>query len=149
VEPESAAEVFQLEITRFGDGPATEEYEIETVEELDARLGDLAAEPQLALGLCYVFEEADEGSFWLFLNGDRAYIHLVDGPCYTAWDPSVEGPAETVITFQDDAGFPHHIPLRKTTAREQGLRALRLWMQGGEKLADLTWELDRAEEDQG
>jgi hypothetical protein len=79
------------------------------------------------------------GSFWLFLNGDRAWIHLIEGPYFTARDPAASGLPHAIVEFRDDTGSPHPIAVRDTVSRDQGLRALRLWMPHAERLAELTW----------
>jgi hypothetical protein len=143
---------FSVQIARLrGSRPTefeTEEYDVDSPEEFDERLADFRAEPELVVGVTYVYDEGGEGSFWLFLNGDRGYIHLIDGPCYTARNPAFEGLTQGALTFRDDVGFPHEIELRNTVTRDQGLAALRHWMQGGEQLSELTWELEKTDADE-
>jgi len=151
VSEESAVEYFQVQVALPGDGPPvefeTDEYEVDTPEEVDERLAGVRAEPELVVGVTYICDDADEGSFWLFLNGDRGYIHLIDGPCYTARNPAFEGLTQGALNFRDDVGFGHEIELRNTVTRDQGFAALRHWMQGGEQLAELTWEQEKRDED--
>ena len=84
-------------------------------------------------------EGGDMGSFWLFLNGDRGWIHLIEGPCFTARDPLTTETSDAAIEFQDEAGFTHHIPLHDTVSREQGFAAIRHWMPHGDRLSGLQW----------
>jgi hypothetical protein len=129
---------FELTIARFTPKPVVEECRIKTVCELDDRLAEIITEPMLAIGLGCVAEDADWGHFLLLLNGERSWVHLMEGPCLTARDPSVSG-ARTLMSFQDDAGVSHEIPFEDTISREQGLRALRYWLPRGEKLPELVW----------
>jgi hypothetical protein len=129
---------FDLMIARFTPTPRTEESRIKTVRELDERLAGIMADPILAIGLGCVAEDADWGHFLLLLNGERARVHLMEGPCLTARDPNVSG-SRTLVGFQDDAGVSHLIPFDDTISREQGLRALRHWLPCGEKLPELVW----------
>src|SRR5262245_27018713 len=83
---------FELLISRFTPQATSEESRINTVQELDERLAPVRPEPRLAILLCCVAEEADWGSFTLLLNGERALVHLLEGPCFTARDPNLHAP---------------------------------------------------------
>ena len=129
---------FDLIIAHFTPKPRADECRIKTVRELDERLAEIITEPMLAIGLGCVAEDANWGHFLLLLNGERSWVHLMEGPCLTARDPSVSG-SRTLVSFQDDAGVSHEIPFEDTISREQGLRALRYWLPRGEKLPELVW----------
>ena len=109
------------------------------MQELDDRLADLLSEPILAIGLNCVADGADWGHFLLLLSGERALVHLMEGPCVSARDPSLGAPAASSVKFQDDAGFWHEVPFTGTISQQQGLRALRHWLPRGEKLPELEW----------
>jgi hypothetical protein len=132
-------EYFELMIARFMAEPTTEECRVESLEELDVRLAPVLSEPILTIGLNRVIDDADWGHFLLLLNGDRAWIHLVDGPCLTGRDPNLRASAAQPVMFQDDAGVWHEVPYDGTLSREQGLAALRHWAPRGEKSAELAW----------
>jgi hypothetical protein len=132
------SDYFDLTIARFTPKPRADECRIKTVRELNERLAEIITEPMLAIGLGCVAEGADWGHFLLLLNGERAWVHLMEGPCLTAHDPSVSG-SRTLVSFQDDAGVSHEIPFEDTISREQGLRALRHWLPRGKKLPELVW----------
>jgi hypothetical protein len=128
---------FKLMIARFAP-KSKSECRIKSVDELDARLTGVLSESMLAIGLACVAEGADWGAFLLLLNGERAWVHLMEGPCLTARDPEARGSGASV-RFCDDAGVWHEIPLEDTISREQGLRALRHWLPRGDKLPELAW----------
>jgi hypothetical protein len=140
-EPEELADnnYFELMVTRFLPRPKTEEFHIKTVQELDECLASVLPEHVLTVSLNCVSEEADWGSFVLLLCGERALVHLIEGPCLSARDPSLGAGSGRMVKFQDDAGFAHEVPFEHTLAREQGLKALRLWLPRGERLTELPW----------
>ena len=129
---------FELMIARFTPKPRVGEFRITTMGELDERLAEIMTEPMLAIGLGCVAKDANWGHFLLLLNGERAWVHLMEGPCLTARDPSVSG-SHSLVAFQDDVWVSHEIPFEDTISREQGLRALRHWLPRGEKLPELVW----------
>ena len=133
------ADFFELLVTRFTPEPSTEECRIETVQELDERLAPILSEQMLAINLNCVSDDADWGSFLLLLCGERALIHLMEGPCISARDPSLVAPDASPVRFRDDAGFWHEAPFEHTISREQGLRALRHWLSQGETASELSW----------
>jgi hypothetical protein len=129
-----------FELTIAGRSPeAPEVVRVESPEGLEAHLARYEVEPLWAVGLGYVEDEADRGSFWLLVRGDRAFIHLMEGPCLSARDPAAIGGEDGTVAFRDDGGNWHEVPPKATVSREQGLRALRHWMTSGEKLPDLDW----------
>jgi hypothetical protein len=129
---------FELMIARFTPNPQVSEWRINTVRELDECLAGLLTEPLLAVGLGCVAEGADWGSFLLLLHRERGWVHLMEGACLTARDPSLTGP-NGVVRFQDDAGVWHEVAFEETISREQGLQALRHWLPRGDKLPELRW----------
>jgi hypothetical protein len=129
---------FELMVARFTPAPRADECRISTARELDEQLAGVLAEPMLAVGLNCVAEGADWGSLLLLLNGERAWVHLMEGPCLTARDPTVSR-SGAPVSFRDDAGVWHEVPFEDTIPREQGLRALRHWLPRGEKLPELVW----------
>ncbi len=130
---------FELVLTRFAPRPVTQTFQIKTVAELDTNLLEVGGEDLLCIGLGCIAEGADWGSFWLLLNGTRAYIHLLEGPCLTARDPSEVVRDGEVIQFPDDGGNWHEVAAANTVSRELGLRAVRHWLPRGEKLPELSW----------
>lgn len=134
----AAPDYFELMIARFTPKPRADELRITTLGELDQCLAHCMTEPMLAIGLSCVAEDADWGHFLLLMNGERAWVHLMEGPCRTARDPGVNG-SRSLVTFEDDGGVSHKIPFEDTISREQGLRALRHWLPRGEKLPELVW----------
>jgi hypothetical protein len=141
VGPEDAddSDYFELMIARFKPKLQTEECRIKTGEELDDRLARVLAEPQLAIGLGFVEDGAGWGYFLLLLNGERAWIHLMEGPCVTGRDSKVALADTRPVRFRDDVGVWHEVPFKDTITREQGVQALRHWLPRGEKLPELTW----------
>lgn len=131
---------FELTLTHFTPHPVTESCKIETVAELDEYLLRIAGEKLLSIGVGCIADEADWGSCWLFINGDRAHIHLLEGPCVTGRDPSIAEQGGERVRFRDDGGNWHDFEFVDTVSREQGLRALRHWLPRGEKLPELRWD---------
>lgn len=117
-----------------------EDYRLNSTDELNMVLDPFADESHLAIGL-HEFDEDDchWGSFWVFLNHLRAWIHLSEGPCLTARDRALSD-SSLEEEFLIDNGDTKKVPYRDTVSRTQGLRALRVWMSEGKKLAELTWE---------
>jgi hypothetical protein len=131
---------FEVRITRFVPGPVTQDWQVKTVKELDRLLSGVESEPQFFLGVGAVDPDGcDMGAFSLFVNGDRAWVHLVEGPCWTARDPSFRGKTRAAVEVLDDGGHGHLIPVRETISRCQGLEAVRHWMPRGEMLPELRW----------
>ena len=130
---------FELVVTGFDPTPVTRTVRIKTVAELDASLRDREGEELLFVGLSCIAEGAEWGAFGLFLSGGRAYIHLVEGPCLTARDPSEVVPDGGGVRFRDDGGNWHEFPMAETVSRELGLRAVRHWLPRGDKLPELSW----------
>jgi hypothetical protein len=135
---------WQLSLYRFDFAqvpvPEFEDYRLSSTDELDRVLDRFADESHLAIGL----DELDEddchwGSFWVFLTHLRAWIHLMEGPCLTARDPTLSD-SSIEEEFLIDNGDSKQVPYRDTLSREQGLGALRVWMSEGKKLDELTWE---------
>jgi hypothetical protein len=132
---------FELEITSLQPARPTSECRIKTVQDLDRALAGVESAVQLALGVTACDADGgDMGSFWLFLNGDRAWIHLIEGLCFTARDPQATGRSQAIVEFKDDAGHIHRISTSDTVSREQGIEALRRWLPHGEKLPELEWD---------
>lgn len=129
---------FDLMIVRFTPRPRAHECHVKTLRELDECLAGIMTEPMLAIGLGCVAEDAGWGHFLLLLNGERGWVHLMEGACLTARDPRVSG-SRTLVSFQDDVGVSHEIPFEDTISREQGHQALRHWLPRGEKLPELVW----------
>jgi hypothetical protein len=139
-EPDIAEpDYFELALTQFAPRPATRTFRIKTVAELDEHLRSVAEQEFLSVGLCCIAEEADWGSFWLLVSGERACIHLLEGPCLTGRAPSPGGRGAERVRFLDDGGNWHEFALADTVSREMGLRALRHWLPRAEKLPELEW----------
>jgi hypothetical protein len=131
---------FELELTSLEPLCPTRERRIKTIKGLDRELAQVQSAAQLVVGLtAFDADECDMGSFWLFLNGARAWIHLTEGACFTARAPGAAGRSRATVEFQDDGGTRHRIPLRDTVSRDQGLEALRRWLPHGEKWPGLRW----------
>jgi hypothetical protein len=131
---------FELELTSLEPTRVTRERRIKTVKGLDRALASFRSAAQLVVGLTAVDPDGcDMGSFWLFLNGDRAWIHLTEGACFTARDPAAPRRTRAVMGFHDDGGNTHRVRLHDTVSRDQGLRALRHWLPQGERLPELSW----------
>jgi hypothetical protein len=130
---------FELALTRFTPRPATQTARITTVAELDQHLRAAEGQELLCVGLCCIAEEADWGAFCLLVSGERAYIHLQDGPCLTGREPPPVRKAAGRVRFLDDGENWHEFELANTVPREVGLRALRHWLPRGERLAELEW----------
>lgn len=133
------ADFFELMVTRFTPESSTEECQIETLQELDERLATVLSDQMLAINLNCVSDDADWGSFLLLLCGERALVHLMEGPCISARDPSLSAPGAAPVRFRDDAGFWHEAPFEHTISREQGLRSLRRWLSQRSKAPELLW----------
>lgn len=133
-------ECFKLNITRLRPGPMSEEKRIRSMQELDNELAFVKDWSVLAIGMTALAEgDTDWGSFWLFLKGERAWVHLIEGMCRTARDPLLVTLAEELIEFVIDTGESIKVRLRDTLSRDQGLKALRHWVAESEELAELRW----------
>ncbi|HWG47442.1 MAG TPA: hypothetical protein VN688_32055 [Gemmataceae bacterium] len=85
-----------------------------------------------------VYDEGAEGAFYLFLSDDRAWVHLAAGSCRTARGRAVPELGSSVI-FRLDNGEERMIPVERTVAREQGLKALRYWFSTEQAWPELNW----------
>ena len=129
-------EGFALEVTLFTPAPTTDTLPIATVAELDAALGRFDGERELVLGL--VCDGGAGGAFFLFVSGDRGWVHLTAGPCRTASGWAGPEPAGAVV-FRLDTGDRRVVPADRTVSREQGLRALRHWFLTEQLWPELEW----------
>ena len=131
---------FEAAVTRFEPVKETKEFEIKSVKDLDRLWTSFASEKQLVVCVTAIDADGcDMGTFGLFLNRDRAWIHLTEGACHTARDSDFSPQDRTEVVFRDDAGREHRIPSHKTTSRDLGIKALRHWLPNGERLPELSW----------
>ena len=107
---------FTLVLTRFTPRPKAEESRINSVTEFDEKLAPVQAEPLLFVGLSCMAEGAEGGAFSLFLSGDRAWIHLMEGRCLTGKDPESVRHGPDTVRFQDDGGNWHDLALSDTVS---------------------------------
>jgi len=140
--------LFEVEITSFHPDPETVAHEVGALAELDEHLAGFAAEPLLAVLATRFYQDEDDeepcdwGTFSLFLSEKRAWVHLMEGPCFRAVRPAEAGQADGPVRFWLDNGEWRDLPHRDTIPRDVGIEALRRWVLTGERLPDLEWRED-------
>jgi hypothetical protein len=127
---------FALEVTRFTPTFTTELLPISTLADFDAAVGRYESDPEMVFGL--ICDEGAGGAFYLFISGDRAWIHLTAGPCSTARDRATQKSAERLV-FRLDNGERRTVARDETVSREQGCRALRHWFLTEQPWDELDW----------
>jgi immunity protein Imm1 of predicted polymorphic toxin system len=127
---------FTLEVTRFAPALATDALPVAALADFDAAIQRYDGEGEVVFGL--VGDEGAWGAFYLFVSGDRAWVHLTAGPCCTARSRVAPEPAEPLV-FRLDNGEQRAVPADQTVSREQGLRALRHWLCTGQPWPGLEW----------
>jgi hypothetical protein len=133
-EPDSGG--FTLEVTRFEPTLCTDESPIESLADLDAAIDEHGDVQDVVFGLAA--DEGAGGAFYLFVSGDRAWVHLTAGPCLTARvhaRPERDAP----VLFRLDTGETRTVPADQTVSREQGVTALRHWFRTEQPWPDLEW----------
>jgi hypothetical protein len=119
------------------------ERRLEGISELDEVLAALDPQAFSALLLTRVLrgseEECDDGSFRLLLATGRADIHLCDGGCSTVRDPAPEAEKAATTQVMLESGEFMEVARRNTVGREDGVAAIRYWMECGEQLPRLNW----------
>jgi hypothetical protein len=121
---------------------ARSEHRLKGVGEWDEVLAALDPNSYAALLLIRVHnegkEECDDGSFRLSLAPDRADIHICDGGCSVPRDPSPASPMESTKMMLENGEFIEVLH-RNTICREDGIAAIRYWMECRGKLPRLSW----------
>lgn len=126
---------FALGVTRFSPTLTTIASPVASLAELDSIINQCADEQEVVFGLdC---DEGAGGAFYLFVSGDRAWVHLTQGPCYTALGRVVSEPAEVV--FRLDTGEKRIVQMSRTVSRQEGLQALRHWFATEQQWPKLEW----------
>jgi hypothetical protein len=126
---------FALEVTRFSPTLSTGASPVISLAEFDSIISRCAEEREVVVGL--ICDKGAGGAFYLFVNGNRAWIHLTQGPCYTAVGQAVSEPAEVV--FRLDTGETRAVPIGRTVSRQEGLNALRHWFATEQQWSELEW----------
>jgi hypothetical protein len=129
-------EGFVLEVTRFTPALATETLPVPALADFDDTVRRYEAEPELVFGL--VCDGGAGGAFYLFINGDRGWIHLTAGSCHTAHG-RVEPQSVEPVVFRLDTGRRQAVPADQTVSRQEGLRALRHWFCTEKPWPELDW----------
>jgi hypothetical protein len=129
---------FELEVTRFNPALTTTASRVASLTEFDSIVSRCADEQEAVFGLSC--DEGAGGAFYLFVSGDRAWVHLIAGPCCTALSRAVSGPAEVV--FRLDTGERKAVPRDRTVSRKEGLQALRHWFATERQWPELEWVRD-------
>jgi hypothetical protein len=120
-----------------------EERRIKDVHELNETLAALETRPLVVVLLTKVLiegpEESDWGTFFLSVAWARAYIHLMDGCCFIARDPASPSEPQATTQVMLDNGEFTEVPHRNTSRRDDGVAAMRYWVESGEQLPRLDW----------
>lgn len=130
---------FALEVTRFTPAPVTEAFPVASLAELDAIVRRHDGEREVVFGLdC---DGGAGGAFWLFLAGERGWIHLTAGGCSTARGRDATA-ATGLVAFRIDTGEQREIAAGRTVSRTQGVQALRHWFCTEQQWSELEWIAD-------